>query len=171
MPIERPTASVVICTYNRAAILAEALTSVLAQVIPAGVSFETIVADDGSTDDTTEVVARVARNTRIPVRHLALPHGGVAAARNAGVEAARGEWVAFIDDDEMASPTWLAELLATARRQDVDCVSGRNDLAPSQPPPFAIPETVRKLLGDNGFMGKAGAAVLPGGLDKAAKCC
>ena len=83
-----PLGSVVIPTYNRAASVVEAIDSVLAQTYPA---MEIIVVDDGSTDDTREVVPR-----RYPqVRYFHQENGGVARARNRGIREARGEFVAF----------------------------------------------------------------------------
>jgi glycosyltransferase involved in cell wall biosynthesis len=162
MTEDAPTASVVVCTYNRAAMLRGALESLFAQKMAPGASFEVIVVDDGSTDNTAEVAAGLARSSPVPVRCILGPHQGVAAARNAGVAAARGDWVAFLDDDERASPRWLAHLLRAAISEGADCVSGRNELSPDEPPPFELAATVRKLLGDNGFMAAPGATVTPG---------
>ena len=98
-----PTVSVVLPTYNRAALLPRAIASVLGQTFG---DLELIVADDASTDDTAEVLARFAdprlRQVRRPQR------GGSSAARNTGIAAARGEFVAFQDSDD----AWLPDLLA-----------------------------------------------------------
>jgi glycosyltransferase involved in cell wall biosynthesis len=96
-----PAISVVVPTYNRADYLRESLESVLAQEAPA---FEVIVVDDGSTDGTPAVLARFGD----AVRTVGQPHGGIAAARNAGVAAARGRFVAFHDSDDVALPGRLA---------------------------------------------------------------
>src|SRR5699024_10089141 len=92
----RPLVSVVLPTWNRARSLRAAMASVQAQTYENG---ELIVADDGSIDDTELVLAaESARDDRIvPLR---LPHEGVSAARNAGLAAARGEHVAFLDSDK-----------------------------------------------------------------------
>jgi glycosyltransferase involved in cell wall biosynthesis len=94
--------SVIIPTYNRAALVQEAVASVLAQTWR---EFELIVVDDGSTDDTPEALAPYA--SRISLRRRE-SRGGVSAARNAGIAAARGEWLAFLDSDDL----WLPEKLA-----------------------------------------------------------
>jgi len=92
-----PLVSVVIPTYNRAASVVEAIDSTLAQTYPA---MEIIVVDDGSTDDTREVVPR-----RYPqVRYFHQENGGVATARNFGIREARGEFVAFLDSDDLWLP-------------------------------------------------------------------
>jgi glycosyltransferase involved in cell wall biosynthesis len=93
--------SVIIPAYNRAVMLADALRSVSTQTFR---DYEVIVVDDGSTDDTEHTV----RAAGMPVRYLWQAHSGVSAARNLGVAAARGEWIAFLDSDDR----WLAEKLA-----------------------------------------------------------
>ena len=94
--------SVIIPTYNRAALVKAAAASVLAQTWR---EFELIVVDDGSTDDTPEALAPYASRIRLLRRGS---RGGVSAARNAGITAARGEWLAFLDSDDL----WLPEKLA-----------------------------------------------------------
>jgi glycosyltransferase involved in cell wall biosynthesis len=92
-----PRVSVVVPTYNRAWCLAEALDSVLAQDV-AGV--ELIVVDDGSTDDTPQLLAGYGERIRV----LRQENRGVSAARNAGIAAARGGLVAFLDSDDLWLP-------------------------------------------------------------------
>ncbi len=100
-----PRVSIIIPTYNRAAYLADAIRSVQAQTYS---DFETIVADDGSTDNTAEIVAGFGNS----VAYLALPHRGQpAATRNAGLRAAKGEFVAFLDSDDLFLPHKLAHQL------------------------------------------------------------
>ncbi len=102
---ERALVSVVIPTFQRAAVLPRALESVRSQTRPAG---EVIVVDDGSTDGTADLVRR-----QFPeVRCLRRPNGGVSAARNLGIEAAVGEWIALLDSDDAWRPEKLARQLA-----------------------------------------------------------
>jgi glycosyltransferase involved in cell wall biosynthesis len=97
--------SVIIPTFNRAPVLARALDSVLSQSAPPA---EILVVDDGSADDTPGLLTG-----RFPqVRYLRQAHGGVSRARNAGIAAARGEWLAFLDSDD----EWLTHKLAAQRR-------------------------------------------------------
>ena len=100
--------SAVIATYNRAALLPQAIDSVLAQTRPAD---EIVVVDDGSTDATSTVLAGYAGR----VRAVRQDNGGEAAARNRGIAEARGRWVAFLDSDDLWEPTALARLEDAAR--------------------------------------------------------
>lgn len=102
--------SVILPTYNRAGFLERAMGSVLAQRCPCG---ELIVVDDGSTDETPALVARLAAQSPIPVRVLHQENRGAAAARNTGIGAARGDLLAFLDSDDWWLPKKL-ELQAAA---------------------------------------------------------
>jgi glycosyltransferase involved in cell wall biosynthesis len=91
MPVpDAPLFSVVIPVYNCGKYIGHALRSVLSQTIGRS-AIEVIVLDDGSTDDTQSVVSAFGD----AVRFVQLEHGGVAKARNAGIELARGAYVAF----------------------------------------------------------------------------
>ena len=91
-----PTLSVIIPAFNRAGLIGETLRSLLTQTLPAD---EIIVVDDGSTDDTAEVVGSFGP----PVKVVRRPNGGPAAARNTGLAAAIGEYVHFFDSDDLAA--------------------------------------------------------------------
>jgi len=96
-----PLVSVIIPTYNRADLVRQAVASVEAQTFR---DFEIVVVDDGGTDGTCEALAAGPE-----LRVLRHPHRqGVAAARNTGAAAARGEWLAFLDSDDF----WLPDKLA-----------------------------------------------------------
>ena len=95
--------SVVVCVFNGANTLAGCLRALEQQRFPRD-QFEIVVVDDGSTDDS----AQVAR--RFNVRLEQGPHRGLAAARNTGWRAARGDWVAFTDDDCGPARHWLQSL-------------------------------------------------------------
>ncbi len=86
--------SVVIPTYNRAQFVKEAIASVLEQTYK---DFELIVVDDGSTDETPQVLAAYGDKLKV----LRQENKGVSAARNAGISAAQGEWIAFLDSDDL----------------------------------------------------------------------
>jgi glycosyltransferase involved in cell wall biosynthesis len=108
----KPLTSVVIPAYNRRSTIGNAIQSVLAQ--PAR-DLEVIVVDDGSSDDSSAVVLRMAHSeSRIRlIRHKA--NRGAQAARNTGIQAARGEWVAFLDSDDTWVPNSLNVRIVAAR--------------------------------------------------------
>ncbi|MBL8058391.1 MAG: glycosyltransferase family 2 protein [Anaerolineales bacterium] len=100
-----PLVSVVIPAYRQAAYLGAALRSVLAQ---AGPPLDVIVVDDGSPDDTGAVAAGFGDQ----IRYIAQPNGGASKARNTGLRAARGEFVALLDADDLCLPGRLASQAA-----------------------------------------------------------
>jgi glycosyltransferase involved in cell wall biosynthesis len=102
--------SVVIPTFNRANLLPRAIGSVLAQDHG---NLEVIVVDDGSTDETPAVMAeQMASDPR--VRYIRQDNAGAPTARNRGVQAARGDWIAFQDSDDEWAPGFLASVLPQA---------------------------------------------------------
>jgi glycosyltransferase involved in cell wall biosynthesis len=106
----RPLFSIVVPTRDRPDLLAEALRSVLGQTLP---DFECIVVDDGGTG-TMEVPGDP--RIRVVRRHAT---GGPAAARNTGVEAAKGRFIAFLDDDDLYLPGRLADVRSTLETNPV----------------------------------------------------
>lgn len=110
--------SVVVPTFNRSSTLRQTLGALIAQDYP---DYEVIVVDDGSTDDTSEMV----RQAFPSVRYLRQSNRGPAAARNAGIQAANGEIVAFTDDDCLPPYDWLTRLAdGYARYPEVAGVGG-----------------------------------------------
>jgi len=104
-----PSVSVIVPTFDRAELLREALDSVQMQTFP---DWECLVVDDGSADETPEILAsRAAADPRI--RALRFEHGGSPGrSRNAGIAASRGEFVAFLDDDDAWLPAKLDRQLS-----------------------------------------------------------
>jgi GT2 family glycosyltransferase len=100
---ETPAISVVIPAYNAAEFIGQALDSVFSQTRPPR---EVIVVDDGSEDQTPDVVAKYAGK----VKYMRKERGGPASARNVGIRAASGEWIAFLDGDDVWLPTLLEAL-------------------------------------------------------------
>lgn len=102
--------SVIIPTYNSAKYVVEAVESVLAQTYK---DFEVIVIDDGSTDETEQVMRRY----QTPVRYIRQQNGGVAVARNRGIAESCGKYVAFLDADDTWLPHKLERQLEALRQQ------------------------------------------------------
>jgi Glycosyl transferase family 2 len=101
-----PQITAVLCTYNRADRVEDAVRAILAQE---GCVFELVVVDDGSTDATPAVLGSIDDDR---LRVIRRPNGGLSKARNTGLDAARGRWIVFIDDDDLAEPGWLAVLVS-----------------------------------------------------------
>jgi len=126
--------SVVIPTYNRARLLERALGSVLSQ---SRLPDEILVVDDGSTDDTREVVGRFA-----PVTYLRQENAGASAARNYGASVARGDFIAFLDSDDVWFPDFLERMENAIQATAGQAVIYFADLAYTE-----IPESAWELSG------------------------
>lgn len=147
--MERVDVSVSVATYNRAEMLRCALGSLVRQETDGAFSYEVVVTDDGSTDHTGEVVQEVAAGSRVPIRYVRGAGGGVAAARNMGVAEARGRWIAFFDDDQLAEVDWLKNLVATALERGADCVGGTILLDLPQGHLSRLAPVCRSILGEH----------------------
>jgi len=113
-----PELSVVIPTHDRLETLPEVLAALEAQA--GAPDFEVVVVDDGSSDGTGDWLAERRREARMPLTVLRQPNRGPAAARNTGVAVARGQRVAFLGDDTVPSPGWLATHREAHRRRGDD---------------------------------------------------
>jgi glycosyltransferase involved in cell wall biosynthesis len=112
----QPLISVVIPTHNRATLLPGALNSIQQQTYK---NWEAIVVDDGSKDNTQQVVDALARDDR-RIRFIRqYKNRGAQVARNAGIRAARGEWIAFLDSDDVFLPNSLEVRLETLQKQNL----------------------------------------------------
>lgn len=138
--------SVVICTFNRAHYLRKVLASLEAQTCPRG-RFEILVVDNCSTDDTRRVVEE--EFSRLGnLRYVYEPVLGANQARNTGRRAARGEYVAYLDDDVITSPRWLevvAEVFETVRPLP-GAVGGRIEPIWEAPRPPWLSDEMLKFL-------------------------
>jgi len=137
-----PTVSVVIPVYSRAGTIMRALRSVMCQSFN---NLEIVVVDDGSTDETVAIVEAAHISNLTLIRHSW--NQGAAAARNTGIRAARGRYVAFLDSDDVWAPEKLSRQLSKLEHMPADimaCTSGYclhrhgasvsvpNDLSPGQ---------------------------------------
>jgi glycosyltransferase involved in cell wall biosynthesis len=111
-----PLVTVVVCAYNEERTLGECLDSIAASTYP---NLEVIICDDGSTDRTADIASRYS------FKLLQLPHGGLSRARNAGLDAASGEIIAYLDADAACHPEWPFHLVLSID-QDVAATGGPN---------------------------------------------
>ncbi len=127
MVVEQMTKSVgvdiLIATFRRESVV-ETLRSVAAQKAPPNLSLRIIVADNDETPSARARIAAAARSLALPVTYLHAPARNISIARNACLEAARGRYIAFIDDDEVAGEDWIARLYARALEDGADAVFG-----------------------------------------------
>jgi len=99
--------TVIVCTHNRAGLLPGILSKLRAQDYFAG-AFEIIVVDNGSRDNTAEVVEKLASKPGVPIHYVLESRPGITLARNRGAEIARYPYLAYIDDDCSVEPDWLS---------------------------------------------------------------
>jgi len=127
------SASIIVCTHNRAHLLRRALEPAASQARECGA--EVLVVDNASTDDTPTVVGALARDLAPTLRTAHEPRLGLSAARNCGLAHARGALAVFLDDDAVPRPGWLPALLAPFAAPGIVCVGGRILLEFFVPPP------------------------------------
>ena len=118
MPEYAPAISVIVPVFNTDAYLRQCMDSLVAQTFR---DFEVIVVDDGSTDDSPNVVAEYAERFDW-VSIITKPNGGLGDARNAGIGAAHGEYLSFVDGDDYVSPYMLEHAYGRAVATDADVV-------------------------------------------------
>jgi glycosyltransferase involved in cell wall biosynthesis len=116
-------ATVQLCTYNRAPLLARVLEACFDQTIDAD-AYEIVLVDDGSTDGTRSAVEEARARASCSFTVVAQPNAGLARARNAGLARASGERIIFIDDDVIPLPNFVEEHLRAAARHRAEIVRG-----------------------------------------------
>jgi glycosyltransferase involved in cell wall biosynthesis len=123
----RPTesVSVLICTYNRAALLDQTLTALGRAAIPEGCEVEVIVVDNNSSDDTAQTVQRAAASGPLTLRYVHEGRQGKSFALNTGLSVAQGDIIALTDDDVLPQPDWLVRMVDDFRADDVVFVFGK----------------------------------------------
>jgi glycosyltransferase involved in cell wall biosynthesis len=115
--------SVVVPTYLRPDMLARAIASCLAQE-DLDVPFEIVVVDNDPAGSARPQVEEMVRQSAVPIRYVGEPRPGISHARNTGVASAAGRYIAWLDDDEEATPGWLAAFWSTMSRSQADIVVG-----------------------------------------------
>lgn len=128
-----PVASVIVCTRNRAELLEACLDDIISASPPW--PWELVIVDNASTDNTPQVVDRVALTSSARVVTAFEARPGLSAARNRGVAIASGEFLLFTDDDALVQPGWIAALVSAFAEADVVAVGGRIIPEWTTPPP------------------------------------
>lgn len=141
--------SVIVITYNRVEQLGKVLTHLIQQETRGRFTFELMVIDNASTDGTMCLLEEMAQQSRVSLRFVQEATKGVAHARNRGIREAKGQWLAFFDDDQLADPFWLWELVAVAQKMNVSCVGGCIRLKlPAQEKHDRLSPFCRSILGE-----------------------
>ena len=141
-----PKISAAICTHNRSDLLARALESLCRQSLPED-DFEVLVVDNASSDD-TEAVARSFCDGRAHFTYVAEPALGLSRARNRALKEARGHYIAFLDDDAVAEPDWLQEILSAFAEAvpEPGCVGGKSQPDWQRPRPLWLHDAQMQAL-------------------------
>jgi glycosyltransferase involved in cell wall biosynthesis len=140
--------SVLICTYNRAALLGETLAALNAAQPPPDCTVEIIVVDNNSTDDTRAVVEQAVAESRWPIRYALELQQGKSYALNRGLALASGDILALTDDDVLPDEQWLVRIVGQFRTRDVVFVFGK--VLPRwevPPPPEMLTTSARDIWG------------------------
>ncbi len=117
-----PLITVIIPTFHRPAGAMSAVRSVFAQI--GAPSFEVLLVDNDAGQSCAPIAERLQREANVAFRYAVEGAAGVANARNTAVSLANGTFIAFLDDDEVAKPNWLADLIEVQRRTNADVVFG-----------------------------------------------
>jgi glucosyl-dolichyl phosphate glucuronosyltransferase len=129
--------TVIICTCNRSASLAKTLTSLAASKLPPVVEWEVLVVDNNSTDQTRAITEEFCFRFPGRFRYLIEPRPGKSFALNSGIRAARGDVLAFTDDDVIVEPAWLRNLTLPLKDRYWAGTGGRTlPTEPVSPPPW-----------------------------------
>lgn len=144
----QPDISIVVCTKNRATMLQGALASLYDLAADDEFTYEIVVIDNGSTDDTPRVITEASTLAKHPLRGVVESEPGIVAARNRGIRESQGRWIAFFDDDQIADWHWLAELYRGAMERNCRVVGGAVQVALPAGCNRELSPTVRMLLGE-----------------------
>ncbi|WP_342353577.1 glycosyltransferase [Acuticoccus sediminis] len=124
VPAELDTSvDICVCTFRRGSI-ADTLRSLAALRLPDGMTVRVIVADNDETDEARGRIEALGRENGLDVLYVHAPARNISTARNAALDTAVAPWIAILDDDEVASPDWLANLLEVQRTTRADVVLG-----------------------------------------------
>lgn len=119
--------SVCIATYRRPALLGNLLSSLASQKLPPNVTLEIIIVDNDAGQSAAPVAREYAETAAHPVQYHVQPEKNISITRNLSVAKARGTFLLFIDDDEVATPQWVQNLYSTICETEADAVFGRRE--------------------------------------------
>lgn len=141
--------SIIVCTYNRSPVLRRMLESFFKQECLDNVTYEILIVDNNSRDETKLVVAEYLRKPEC--RYIFEPKQGLSAARNRGVSESKGDIIAFLDDDVIVDKCWLKRLEECYQETNADAVGGRAYLIMEKQPPDWLGPFFRDLLSEVDF--------------------
>lgn len=151
--------SIIIPTHNRAHLISRAIQSVIDQSYT---DWELIIVDDGSTDNTEEVLQPFLKDERI--RYIIKENSGAAHSRNVGVDLSTGDYITFLDSDDEAKPEWLFEIMQVIENEfpvliccGCEIVSHQGEIVD-----IKLPESKKELFGDVDYkMTNGGVFIMP----------
>jgi glycosyltransferase involved in cell wall biosynthesis len=138
--------SVIVCTYNRTESLKRALNSLNKMSVPRHLSWELIVVDNNSKDKTRDAVEKFRLDSELSVRYVFEGNQGISHARNSGLKEAKGDVIAFIDDDVTVDRKWISNVGKAFREDGISCVGGKILPVFEKPRPKWLTEDLYKTL-------------------------
>lgn len=140
--------SILMCTHNRAAMLRDAIASLVSQQTEGKFTFELLIVHSGAAE-TINVIEEARKAGPVPVRAAFQEHRGISVARNRALAEARGEWLAWFDDDQLADPTWLKALLDIAIEKNCKSTGGVRLLKLPENCTRHLTKACRRALGES----------------------
>ena len=119
------SASIIICTFNRSSSLIETLESIMRMKVPKHIEWEVLVVDNNSNDDTKQEVEKLINRRSTNIKYLFEKKQGKAYALNQAVGKAKGDILAFTDDDALVESSWLIKIIKTFDELNPECVGGK----------------------------------------------
>lgn len=140
--------SIIVCTFNRSAMLRGSLASLCNQRMATNISWEVLVVDNNCTDDTDRVTREAAKNLALPLRCVREEKQGLSNARNRGISASTGRYLLFTDDDTRPRPDWAQTIWETFEKDSCDAVGGKVEIIwPVVKPSWFADELISSLAG------------------------